>query len=97
MPDTALSPEEEKSFQEWYARWAKKAGIDPDPDNPEHKYDYRGAYKAGVEPAIDPSDKRYHWDSRFKADDHPNRFIKGVDTKKPRTILTPARRPREDE
>jgi hypothetical protein len=72
---------EEPKFQRWYAEWAKKAGLDPDPDNPLHKYDYRAAYRAGAVPEIDPSDKRYHWPSEFKADDHPNRFIKGVDTK----------------
>jgi hypothetical protein len=75
-----LAPNEE-SFQQWYKEQADKAGIDPNPDSPLQKYDYRSAYQAGVEPQIDPSDGQYHWDSRFKADDHPNRFVNGVDTK----------------
>lgn len=76
-----LSPDEEKKFQFWYKTWARKSNINPNPDDPLHYYDYRAAYKAGVKPAIDPEDKKYHWDSRFKDDEHPNRFVKGVDTK----------------
>lgn len=78
---TQLSPDEEQAFQSWYAEKAKIAGIDPDPDNPLHKYDYRGAFKAGIEPGISPEDGLYHWPSQFKDDDHPNRFVNGVDTK----------------
>jgi len=26
-------------------------------------------------------DGLYHWPSQFKSDDHPNRFVNGVDTK----------------
>jgi hypothetical protein len=77
----SLPPDQEKEFQSWYKGWSSKAGIDPNPDNPLHKYDYRAAYKAGVIPKIDPLDKKYHFDSRFKDDDHPNRFVNGVDTK----------------
>jgi hypothetical protein len=80
-PRTQLSPNEEQGFQTWYKGWAEKAGIDPDPDNPQHKYDYRGAYKAQVEPSMSPEDGMYHWPSRFKAADHPNRFVGGVDTR----------------
>jgi len=75
----ATDPEETK-FQEWYKSWAKIAEIDPNPDNPLHKYDYRAAFKAGVEPEFDPKDTKYHWPSEFKAPDHPNRFVGGVDT-----------------
>jgi hypothetical protein len=76
-----LSPDEEKKFQFWYKTWARKANINPNPDDPLHYYDYRAAYKAGVKPQIDPTDKKYHWDSRFKDDEHPNRFVNGEDTK----------------
>lgn len=76
-----MPPDEEPKFQSWYRGWATKAGIDPDPDNPLHKYDYRGAYRAKIEPAVDSTDGLYHWPSEFKDDDHPNRFVKGVDTK----------------
>jgi hypothetical protein len=77
-----LPQTDEQKFQTWYAGWAAKAGLDPDPDSPLHKYDYRKAYKAGAKPEIDPSDGLYHWPSEFKDDDHPNRFVNGVDTKK---------------
>jgi hypothetical protein len=73
-------PVDENEFQDWYLRWADTIGLDPNPDHPDHKYDYRAAYKAGVEPQIG-EDGFYHWDSKFKSDDHPNRFIGGVDTK----------------
>ncbi|HYE93571.1 MAG TPA: hypothetical protein VEA38_21250, partial [Terriglobales bacterium] len=72
---------DEAAFRAWYAGWARKAGIDPNPDAPEHRYDYRAAYRAGVTPTIDPNDGLYHWPSQFKADDHPNRYVGGVDTK----------------
>jgi hypothetical protein len=77
LPDTT----DEASFQKWYRDWANRAGIDPDPDNPLHKYDYRAAFRARAEPKVDPGDGLYHWPSEFKADDHPNRYVDGVDTK----------------
>jgi GNAT superfamily N-acetyltransferase len=79
---TKLSPQEENRFQGWYKQQARTAGIDPNPDNPLHKYDYRGAWKAGYKPEINSEDGLYHWPSRFKDPDHPNRFVKGVDTLK---------------
>lgn len=75
---TNLSPMQERIFRQWYAEWAQKAGIDPNPDNPLHKYDYRGAFMANATPVIDSGDSLYHWPSAFKDDDHPNRFVKGV-------------------
>ena len=75
---TALNPLQEKFFRQWYAERAARAGIDPNPDNPLHRYDYRGAFLAQAEPAIDQSDGRYHWPSAYKDDDHPNRFVQGV-------------------
>ena len=72
---------DEQKFQSWYAARAKKTGIDPDPDNPEHYYDYRAAFSAGVEPSIDPVDKQYHWSSEFKKEGHPRMVLDGVNTK----------------
>jgi hypothetical protein len=78
MPDRSKRLEQagEQEFQDWYSGHAKRLGLDPNPDDPRHQYDYRAAHKAGVDPGPDN-----HWDSRFKSDDHPNRFIDGVDTK----------------
>jgi hypothetical protein len=69
-----------KDFGTWYADIARKTGINPDPDHPEHHYDYRAAYREGAEPQLG-EDGQYHWPSKFKADDHPNRFVGGVDTR----------------
>jgi len=81
MPNTSMADSfDEDKFQSWYKERATKSGIDPNPDDPAHKYDYRKAYSAGVEPAVSPEDGKYHWDSRFKAQDHPNRFVNGIDT-----------------
>ena len=44
------SPFDEDDFREWYARQAGLTGLDPDPDDPLHRYDYRAAYKAGAKP-----------------------------------------------
>jgi diguanylate cyclase (GGDEF)-like protein len=90
-PRTQLQPNQEKAFQKWYSQWAQKAGIDPDPDNPLHKYDYRGAFKAKQQPIL-AEDGLYHWPSRWKDEDHPNRFVNGVDTKKEDTpgLRTPS-------
>jgi hypothetical protein len=74
--NSAWTPGHEKSFQSWYAAWAKRTGMHPNPDDPEHKYDYRSSYRAGSQP-----DSDLHWPSEYKHDDHPNRFIDGVDTR----------------
>ena len=66
---------DEEAFQTWYAEKAKKLGIAPNPDDPEHYYDYRSAFIAGVEPGEDN-----HWPSKFKLAGHPNRFVDGMDT-----------------
>ena len=75
----------EEDFQRWYKGWAGKLGIDPNPDHPAHKYDYRAAYAAGKAPTfntdyVSETDSGWHWPSEFKADDHPNRFVDGIDT-----------------
>ncbi len=71
------TPTNEKGFQSWYKKQAKITGIDPDPDNPAHKYDYRKAYLANKGPDKVPGG---HWPSEFKDPDHPNRFVGGEDT-----------------
>lgn len=72
---TTLSPEKEKDFQSWYHNWAVKAGIDQNPDNPEHHYDYRAAYLAGAKPTVNSEDGKLHWPSEFKDATHPRRFL----------------------
>lgn len=91
---TKLPPGEEKKFQEWYSYWADYASLDPNPDDPRHKYDYRAAYQQGVEPEIDPRDGQYHWPSTYKDLDHPNRFVNGVDTISG-GVPTPYQQPRQ--
>jgi hypothetical protein len=63
-------------FRAWYAFHAKKQGLSPDPDDPQHFYDYRAAHKAGAKP-----DRSGHWPSEFKREGHPNLVIDGVDTR----------------
>jgi hypothetical protein len=67
---------DEEEFKKWYLNNAKKFNLDLNPDAQEHYYDYRAAYASGANP-----DKTGHWPSQFKHDEHPNRFIDGVDTK----------------
>lgn len=66
---------DESAFQEWYGGIAGQLGLNPDPDDPKHKYDYRAAFSAGVTP-----DEAGHFPSEFKDPDHPNRFVDGIDT-----------------
>jgi hypothetical protein len=75
MPNDPLS--DEVDFQRWYGDWAKKSGMNPNPDDPQHFYDYRAAYKAGVV----PPEPGGHWPSTFKKEGHPRMFINGVNTK----------------
>lgn len=57
--DTALSPAEEKDFQEWKKKYAPKdSGAD---------YDLRGAFRAGLK----PDGKTGHWEDTFKKPNHP--------------------------
>jgi len=56
--DTALTPDEEASFQQWKA--------DNAPHDSGADYDLRGAFKAGLSPAADG-----HWDDTFKKPNHP--------------------------
>jgi len=77
---------EEKEFRKWYTHWATIMGINLDPDFPEHFYDYRKAFRAGANPKYDKATGKYHWPSKFKKPKHPNRFIKGVDTIRNKSI-----------
>ena len=67
---------EEAEFQKIYGKYAKQYGLNKNPDDPNHHYDYRAAIRAGHKP-----DKTGHWPSVYKEDAHPDRFIRGVDTK----------------
>ncbi len=64
------SDEGDADFLDWYSRLAKKADINPNPDDPRHYYDYRAAYEAGA-----TLDRRKHLPSEFKHDLHPDRYI----------------------
>lgn len=80
FPDLGTGGFNEPGFQDWYSGMAGRTGLNPDPDDPRHYYDYRAAYSAGAEPMI-ADDGLYHWPSEFKTDDHPNRYVDGMDTK----------------
>ena len=72
---TKLSPAQEQAFQKWYRAIAEKNGLDPNPDEVEHRYDWRGAWVSGDRGTVDKGDGKQHFDSQYKDDDHPNRFI----------------------
>ena len=81
----SLTGSSEADFQTWYAAQVKFLSdhgqvLNPNPDDPKHKYDYRAAFTNNSTPGIDPSDGLYHWSSEFKDGDHPNRYVNGVDT-----------------
>jgi hypothetical protein len=82
-------------FDKWYADWAKKNGLDPNPDDPQHFYDYRAAYRSGAKP-----DKTGHWPSEFKKSGHPREFLPigkdgaMVDTKTGKPVAAPQQKDR---
>lgn len=63
-------PAEEMGFQIWYGKWAKRFGMNSDPDHPNHFYDYRGAFKDGVGPTY-PEDGRPRWPDKYKKKGSP--------------------------
>lgn len=77
---TPLLPDEEQAFRWWYSQMAEAAGLDPDPDAPEHEYDWRGAFKAGAR-AVMGEDGRPHWPSEYKRIGHPNLVVDGQSTR----------------
>lgn len=56
--DSSLSPEEEKKFTGWKAKYA--------PADSGDDYDFRGAFKAGLTPGDDE-----HWPDTYKKPNHP--------------------------
>ena len=69
---------ENREFMNWYAPVAKKLGIDPDPDAPEHHYDYLSFYndmKAGKPGVISPDQPGGHFPSDYKTAGHPRTFL----------------------
>lgn len=70
---TTLTPEQERSFQEWYARQAQHARINSDPDAPKHHYDYRAAWQGLKGKPL--FDETLHGPSTYKMLGHPNRFV----------------------
>ena len=74
--EVMISHRDTRDFPRWYAARAKRLGLDPNPDAPEHFYDYHAAFQAREEP-----DSQGHWTSRFKKEGHPRMVIDGVNTK----------------
>lgn len=74
---TTLTPENEAKFHQWYQWYAGQNRLDPNPDNPLHKYDYRGWWSkiqtdpATYNPVRDPRDGMLHGPQEFKDYDHP--------------------------
>lgn len=71
VEDTVKSLQQEAAFQKAYAKYAKKTGMSPNPDDKEHYYDYRSAYKAG---SLNP-DKDNHLPSKFKREGHSRLYM----------------------
>ena len=67
-----IETEEEKAFQKWFKKIAKKIGINDNPDDPLHHYDYRAAFLAGEKPDPKQGD---HWPSKYKKFGHPNLIV----------------------
>ena len=81
MADSLQGYDDEMEFQKWYSERAKRLGINPNPDDPNHFYDYRAAHKAGAEPGPDG-----HWPSEFKLEGHPRMVLDNVNTKTGRRV-----------
>lgn len=78
------APADDAKFKDWYGGHAKKLGLDPNPDAPEHFYDYRAAFQAGAGPGADG-----HWPSKFKREGHPRMVVDGVNTKTGEKVTPP--------
>ena len=84
LASLAYDPQE-GSFQSgirdtpWFTEFKNRFGEEPNLNDP--NYDYRQAWAAGARPDVrDPGDGLLHWSSQFKGENHPNRFVNGVDT-----------------
>ena len=67
----------EAEFQQAYHEYARRMGLDPNPDNPLHRYDYRRAFLRGQ---LRPHETG-HLPSEFKLPGHPRTFVSGMDTR----------------
>lgn len=76
MPRIRKEKVSEADFRKWYAKYAQRLKLNPDPDDPKHYYDYRAAYATSASP-----DSTGHWPSKFKKKGHPRLFIGGINTK----------------
>jgi hypothetical protein len=62
-------------------KFVEQFGEEPSRDPNVAMYDYDKAYRSGARPVLDDEDGLYHWSSNFKHDEHPNRFVDGIDTR----------------
>jgi hypothetical protein len=96
-PKTApLIGRREQEFQKWYKGWAIFMGINPDPDDPRHRYDYRAAYLAGAAPAFQPEHNQYRWPDAYSL--IPEKRAAGTPKSPPfgERVLTSAKKAAED-
>jgi hypothetical protein len=70
MIPKSLSPLDEFAFQVWYADISRRAGLNPNPDDPRHMYDYREAWRHAARP-----DLTGHWPSEYKTSGHPREYL----------------------
>ncbi len=69
---------DQPGFRDWYAKWATREKMNPNPDARGQEYDYRAAYQRGVTPPRTSLGE--HWPSDDKTKAHPNRVVGGFDT-----------------
>ena len=65
------TPVQEAVFRKWYAKWAERLKLNPDPDDPQHNYDYREAYIRGIEPTWQEEHGQYRWSDIGKSENYP--------------------------
>ena len=65
------------NFDNAYAQYSRKYGINPNPDDPRHFYDYRKLYEETG--SIQP-DESGHLPSKYKLPGHPRTFVNGINT-----------------
>lgn len=63
-------------FQAWYRALARKLGINPNPDDPQHFYDYRSFYRDMMAGKVLPPDAPGgHFPSTYKTEGHPRSYL----------------------